>query len=155
MSSSAWGQALAPERTFEEILGALSRDDVRPFTNGRSDLNEKHALAAKLGETLSAKERGKAWTFKFTRAKGGNLYDTDKAGTEFYAAAADTVRVNGTRYVVNMRIGITPAMMNKVKDCAVGSKIFVSGKIGSMLILATTPLTLSINLTADDLGRVR
>jgi len=155
MSISARAQQLAPERTFEEILGALSRADVRPLMNGNSDRQGKSALAIKLGETLSAKERGKKWTFKFTRIKGGNLYDTNDAQTEFYASSADDVRVNGIKYHVTMRVRINPAMMDKVKQCAVGRKIFVSGTVDSAQILVTDPLILNMYVTADDLGRAQ
>lgn len=155
MSVSTRAQQLAPQRTFRQILETLPREDVRPLTNGNLDQEAKTAVMAKLIEMLRAKEQGKKWTIEFNRGKGGNLYDTNKENTEFYAASADIVRVNGVNYRVTLRIGINPAMMNKVKECAQGRKIFVSGTVRSLLILNTTPLTLNIAMEADDLGRAK
>lgn len=155
MSTSAWAQQLAPERTFQEMLESLPREDVRPLTKGNLSPEEKSTVTAKLMETLRAKEQGKKWTIKFNRGKGGNLYDTNKANTEFYATSADIVRVNGVNYRVDVRVAINPTMMDKVKECAQGRKIFVSGTVRSLLILNTTPLTLGISMEADDLGRAK
>ena len=153
MSVNALAQQPAPDRTFEDMLGVLPREDMRLLMKGTLGATEKSALVSKLGEILNAKERGKKWTFRFTRSKGGNLYDTNKAGTEFYATVGDNVRVNGISYEVSLRVRITPALQGKVKECGVGRKIFISGTVDSAGLLMSNIPILSLHVTADDLGR--